>query len=294
MITELERRLTEFVDRESEINAFSILIESDEKPILIVWGDDGIGKSSLLARMIHECAQRKVAKAEVVCTEIRNQHYLDIMRKIRDDIGGDYFQSFNDLVNYLTEPGYELKIKVESTGSISVGQNMKIGGNSTVNSMAGVIIKDSMISMPRSDQAVPESERIIRLSDQFIKNLSDATKDKVLVVFFDGTEKMTDITHNWICEELFRAVTEGRLPNIRFVFCGSKCPMLDRNMKLIVEQTELQPLQLTDIVHYLAKRGVEEIHRIELAKLLLVTSKGKPSDIATYVDGFLMLQEKGM
>jgi len=291
MITELERRLAEFVDRRSELSAFCNMLESDEKPILLVWGDEGMGKSSLLARMMHECAQRKTPKAEVVLTETRNRDYLAIMRKIRDDIGVDFFKPFTDLVNFFTEEGYKLKIKVETTGSLSVAQGMQIT-QSTIGDIAAVVIKDSMITIPRSDQAVPESERMARLTDQFIENLGDATKNELLVIFFDDIQKMAEETHNWVCGELLGAVKTGRLPKIRFVVCCHKRLSLDRHMEAIVEQTELRPLQYEDIVQYLAKRGIEESHRSVLAEMLQARYNGNPLEIATSVDTFLQFRKK--
>ena len=92
--------LAAFVDRQAELGRFCEMLETDEKPIMIVWGDDGIGKSSLLARLIHECATRKLRRAEVFATKSRFNTYLEILRKIRDDLGPEFFSSFTQLVNY--------------------------------------------------------------------------------------------------------------------------------------------------------------------------------------------------
>ena len=93
--------LAAFVDRHVELGRFCEMLENDEKPIMIVWGDDGIGKSSFLARLIHECASRKLRKAEVFASKNRFNSYLEILRKIRDDLGPELFPNFTQLVNYL-------------------------------------------------------------------------------------------------------------------------------------------------------------------------------------------------
>ena len=72
MQIELERRrLAEFVDRTAEMERFRRMLESDEKHIMVVWGDAGMGKTTLRLRMVHECAGRSVRKAEVECGGMR-------------------------------------------------------------------------------------------------------------------------------------------------------------------------------------------------------------------------------
>ena len=112
MQTELQRRRAEFVDRTDKMELFCRMLESDEKHIMSVWGDAGMGKTSLRLRMVHECAQRKLRKAEVECGGTRTTGYLAIMRKIRDDVGLEYFNPFSDYVNFLTDPNYQPKISL--------------------------------------------------------------------------------------------------------------------------------------------------------------------------------------
>ncbi len=290
MITEIERRLAEFVDRESEICLFCDLLRGGEKRILMIWGGGGVGKSSLLARMIHECAKRKITKAEVVWSSTRNPDYLAIMGKIRDDAGAEKFKAFADLENSLSGSGYELKMKVESPSSIQVGQGVRM--KDSQGKIVGIEINEPTFVLPRSDQAIMESERMSRLTDRFIKDLAEATKSVLLVIFFDAIERMTEETKNWVCNELLGTERENRLPNVRFVLCGRKRLCLDRDTQILAEEAELHPLELEDIVHYLEKRGVEKNNREALAELLLVSTHGNPLNIAIYVDGLFELRRK--
>lgn len=283
--------LEEFVNREQELRRFSQLLEDLEKHIMSVWGDSGIGKSSLLARMIHECAQRRLRKAEVVWTETRPHDYMAIMRKIRDDLGVEAFQRFTDLINFLTVPRYDLKISVEGMRGISVAQGAKIEGSQT-GDIAGIVVKDSMFIAPRSDMAVPEAERMARLTDRFVEDLQAYAANQQLVVFFDAIEKMSPDTEKWVWGELLTAVCEGRISNVKFILCGQKRPTLTREWRNFVEEAELHPLGLEPITLYLEKRGVEKASREAVAEMLLVATKGKISQIAEYVDAFLGLQER--
>ena len=125
----LERRLKEFVDRDRELAAFCKMFVSDEKPIMMVWGEVGIGKTSMMMRMVHECAARRMRKAEVVWKDTSPHDYLAVMRKIRDDVGLEHFPAFTDLVNFYYEMGYQPKLQLTLAlqgASINVAQGMNV------------------------------------------------------------------------------------------------------------------------------------------------------------------------
>jgi GTPase SAR1 family protein len=301
MIGLLERRLAEFVDREEEMRLFCDALETGRKSILVVWGDSGLGKSSLLAKMIHECAQRRMVKAEVTWTDTRPYDYLGVMRKIRDDVLSSLpgtpqnsdsihpFNRFTDLVNYFTVEHYELVVRVEGVSSINVANQATIQG-STTGDIGGIIVKDVMLNSARSDMAVPEAERMARLTDRFLEDLKRVGERERLVVFFDAIEKISLDTAKWIWGELLCAVRDGRLANTVFVLCGQNKPELDRDWSYAVEMAQLGPLPHKHIVDYLARRGVAENQREVLATMLEATTQGRIAQIATAVDTFLMLQ----
>ena len=188
MQTELERRrLAEFVDRTDELERFCRMLESDDKHVMVVWGSAGTGKTSLRLRMVHECAQRQLRKAEVECGGTRTTGYQGIMRKIRDDVGLQYFNALSDYFNFLTTPDYQpqisLNVNLQGT-SIAVAQEAEISG-AKVGDIAGLVIKDNMLVLPRTDIEVPEGERMMRLTDHFVEGLSAALKEGMLVVFLE-------------------------------------------------------------------------------------------------------------
>lgn len=287
MTSEIERRLARFVDRKAEMQKFCSMLDGEDKFLLLVSGESGLGKSLLFARMIHECGLRKHKKAEVVWSDTRPHDYLAVMRKIRDDFGPDLFKSFTDLVNYFTDPHYTVKLNVE--GSIRVAEGMEVK-DSNVGDVAGVVVKDSMFVFPRNDMAVPEAERMIQLTDRFLENFAAALASEPLVVFFDAVEKMSDPTQKWVWGELLKAVLDGRLSNVRFVLCGITHPPLDPDMDAIAEDARLSPLGRADIIEYLGLVGIKESRDL-LADMLLATTKGKPYDVAAAVQSFMKQQE---
>ena len=287
-MTERERRLAEFVDRHGEMRRFSAMLDGNDKRIMLVWGDSGLGKSSLLARMIHEASLRRLRKSELVWTNTRRHDYLAIMRKLRDDAGAAYFNAFTDLLNYFTVPRYSLQLAVE--GDIAVASGARFS-HSQVGDMAGVVIKDSMFVLPRADVATSESERMIMLTNHFLDGLASATMPgEPFLVFFDAVEKMSPETHDWLWGELIQAVRDERLPHVRFVLCGHHRPVLARDVEFLVEDVQLKPLGLPDIIEYLGRRGVEEASRKGIAQVLIVATGGNPLQVASLVDAALKLQ----
>jgi hypothetical protein len=280
----IEMMLAEFVDREDEMARFGRMLDDKTRGLLVFWGEGGVGKSSLQAKMKHELANRQIRKAEIDWGDSRAHDYLAIMRKLRDDLGVAHFRPFTDLVNYFTVPEYKLTVNVEG-GNVSVLEGAKVEG-STIGDVAGIVIKDLMLIAPRADKEIPEAERLAQLTEAFMRCLAAATKDQPCVVFFDAVEKMTADTERWVWSELLRCSRDGQLPNIKFVLCGRKEPELDRSWRPTCEVKQLRPLEKEHIALYLEKRGVTE-GREQLAVAFLVTTKGNLLNHANLVDAYL-------
>jgi hypothetical protein len=286
----LVRRLREFVDREAEMKRFCQMLEEDRKRILVVSGESGSGKSSFLARMIQECATRRIRRAEVVWSETRAYDYMGVMRKIRDDLRcPEAFAPFNDLINFYTQPRYQLQLDAALPSTVRVAEGAQIQ-NSRVGDVIGVqvVIKDSMISIPRTDMAVPDSERMMRLTDLFLENLRQVATREPLVLFLDATEKMSPHTELWLWNELLSAGRDGKLANVRLVLCGQRRRELEPDWEDCTELAEMKPLGAEHILDYLRRRGVgDDATRPELARMLLAATEGKVIAVANLVDKFV-------
>lgn len=271
------------------------------RPILVVWGEGGMGKSSLLMRMIHECSLRALNKAEIGWTDTRNHDYLGVMRKIRDDVGASNFGEFTKLVNFFTVPQYRLEVVVGTNASTEVargatfGENAQIGFLGGVNVEAGgIVIKDLMLTDPRNDLGIPEAERMARLTDQFVQELNAVAGRGKIVIFLDAVEKATEATQRWVWGELFGALREDRLANVVIVIGGRKQPTIDERWRSLVEERKLGPLQREHIIEYLIKRGVDLDAAAQgmAADLILGMTEGNPFNVANAVEALSRSQEQ--
>lgn len=291
MRNQIELLLAEFVNREREVARFREILDSAENvPVFTVWGPGGVGKSSLKAKLLYEVTTRGISTAEVVWSETRNHDFMAIARKIRDDLGAEHFEKFTDLINFFTVPQYELKVSVNTDANISVAEGAQITEGASVADISGVMIKDVMLTQPRSDIQVSASERRARLTDAFLDDIAAALDGEPAVVFFDATEKMTDETEQWLWGELLRAAIEGKLKQTMFLLFGRKEPDVPRLWRDAVEVVELKPLSREHLLQYLDLRGVEKKSHAPLADMLLVVTQGNMLDVATHVDGYLKMQ----
>jgi hypothetical protein len=299
----LQQRLARFVDREAEMRSFCSMIEKDDwpRPIMLVWGEGGMGKSSLLMRMIHECSLREFGKAEVFWTDTRNHDYVAVMRKIRDDIGANSFGEFTNLINFFTVPQHRLEVVVGTNAPVAVGTGAELGAGAQVGTMAGIVvqpgaivIKDLMLNDPRSDLAISESDRMARLTDQFVQELNAAARKRKVVIFLDAVEKATEQTQRWVWGELMGALRDGRLMNVCFVIGGRNQPAIDERWRSLVEEKQLGPLKLEHIVEYLARRGVDpgDAARGAVAEAILAYTDGNPFKVASAVEAMARRQEQ--
>jgi GTPase SAR1 family protein len=282
--------LAAFVDRHLELSRFCEMLESDEKPIMIVWGDDGIGKSSLLARLIHECASRKLHKSEVFVSKSRFNSYLEILRKIRDDLGPELFPNFTQLVNCIFPSPLQprtptININI-SGGAQSVLDRARLENVTVHGDIAAIIVKDNMINVPDPNLNISLQDRMNLLTAEFLKDLAPIVQNDMLIVLFDDIQELTDETYTWLWEGIISALEEGRLKNIRFILCGRVKPQLQSAAALSVKEAPLQPLGLSDIELYLERSGHVADGRAFVAQMLLAASNGIPLQVALQLDSY--------
>jgi len=290
-----ERLLAQFVDRSTEMALFAQVLDSNERPIMVVSADAGMGKTSLMMRMVHECALRGLLKAELEWSSLDVIDYMWVMRKLRDSLGVDHFGAFTDLISYYTDTNYtpRLDINVNLQGdSIHVAGGAQISGSS-VGDIAGVVLRDNMIVVQRPDIAVSIEVRREQLTQRFIHGLEKLSAERKVVLFFSVTEKMSDLTYQWLWEQLLKPVVDGALPNVRAILLGQRPPPADQDLATFVAHAQLKPLGVNDIDAYIAKRVVGKIEISEerrrgMAEIMADLTNGHPFEVASAVDKYLI------
>jgi hypothetical protein len=288
-----ERLLAQFVDRSAEMALFAQVLDNSEMPIMVVSADAGMGKTSLMMRMVHECALRGLLKAELEWSSLDVLDYMSVMRKLRDALGVDHFGAFTDLINYYTDTNYtpRLDINVNLQGSVQVAGGAQISGSS-VGDIAGVVLRDNMIVVQRPDITVPIEVRREQLTLRFLQGLAALSAERKVVLFFSVTEKMSDLTYQWLWEQLLKPVVDGVLPCVRAILLGQRPPLADQDLAAFVAHAHLKPLCVDDIDAYIAKRVAGKIEisgerRRGMAEIMADLTNGHPLEVAAAVDKYL-------
>ena len=294
-----KRMLEQFVDRSAEMALFESVLDGGDQPVMVVSAETGMGKTALMMRMVHECALRKLLRAEVEWASMDVLDYMSVMRKLRDGLGVEHFASFTDLINYYTDTSYTPRLDINVNlqgGSVQVATGAQLSGSS-VGDIAGVVLRDNMIVIQRPDIEVPIEVRREQLTQRFLQGLKSLSTQQPVVLFFNATEKMSDITHRWLWEQLLKPVIDD-LPGVRAVLLGQRPAPADKDLTPFVAHAELKPLGVADIDAYIAKRAakgpaISDESRREVAAVLTMMTKGRPSDVSSAVDMWLASRSQG-
>lgn len=282
----------EFVNRGTELKRFCRILDENEYAVMVISGETGMGKTALHKRLMYECREaRKMRWAETYAVNTRTYNYLYILRKLRDDIGEIHFQRFTDLLNYFTNKNYEFKLSVPAAGSINILNEAHLE-NSTIEQVIGqqIVIHDLHIDEPRDDKAFREEERMYKLTQQFIADLTAALNGEPLVIFIDDIEQetMPPETMKWMWTEFVKGIMDKGLQHIRFVFSISTEPQVpDALLERKVRAQKLALLTEEYVFEYLNKRNVGEDYRKGLGEMIMAMGQGKPSQMADMVKLFL-------
>lgn len=295
-----ERQLALFVDRSDEMERFKKVLDTDVKPIMVVKAEAGMGKTSLLMRMVHECALRGLLKAEVVWSDTDVLDYMSVMRKLRDALGVEHFATFTDLINYYTDDNYQprLEININLQGNVQVAGGAQISG-STVGDIAGVVLRDNNFTIPRQDIPVPDEVRKERLTERFLQGLESLSAQQQLVLFFNATERMSELTQQWLWGQFLKPVV-GKELNVRAVLLGDgkRPPPNVPQLVNYLDHVELKPLGKDDVLAYIGKRTAHDAtmtdeSRRTLADTVILFKGCVPGDVSAAVDLFLASRSRG-
>src|SRR5204863_7868921 len=125
--------------------------------------------------------ERDIYSAHIEWEDARLHSYLDIMRRIRDDTKHEFFQLFNDRINFYTVPDYRIRLPAQdvSISDIPIQAGATIQ-QSDVSIHVGHEIKDLHLNVLRPDRDVSDEEVIAGLTSAFVPCVQALTADRRL------------------------------------------------------------------------------------------------------------------
>jgi hypothetical protein len=227
-----------FVNRDAEITVFRALLTDAHKHILLVLGDEGMGKTCVLQRLHQECGGATGPKPVLV--DFRGKEPLiepdQVIRRLRERIGGDFAAQLGRVVVGYTEDvaraafsGLVASLAQAGTGGsvqFTNARNIEIKGD-LVGGVKFSIDNSTVVINPGGGPEVAQSEIETRLNTDLPDALQAFQSGQPLALFFDHFESTTQIVAAWIQEHLLNLLLESqaRFPNLWIIIAGRQVPM---------------------------------------------------------------------
>ena len=269
-----------FVDRERICDGFlDMLAGRSEKQIMLLQSPGGMGKSWLVAKLMHECSRQSpgMPYAALDFKDGQAHDYLSIVRRARDDLGAANFNPLTQTINAATGLHVNLQLSSPGSGGVHVeGSSVQAGGD-----LAGRdIIKDNFFLVQVDSESVYK-EIEGRITEAFFADLRSLLARGPAVFFFDTYEKAPEATRRWIEGNVLYHIREGKLPRAVVVITGREVPELDLAWKHCTARPKLEALDSEHVATYLReKRGLTDVD----ADTLYRATMGNPQLLGLLAD----------
>jgi hypothetical protein len=289
--------VAEFVDRQTALDSFQVMMSGAGrfKPILVVSGPSGMGKSFLLGRLQQECQLAGIRCALVDFDSRLAVDYQFIMRKIKEALGEEHFARFNDELNQWTSPHYrpQFDINIRHSGSPSAPGRVSIGDQASIQGpVAGrdvVVIRDLQLVNKRADLDVDPHRMQDALTQHFLADLRQALTNQKLVCLFDNVDRAEPTAASWLMSQVLEPMAQWAtfLTVMTTADPPDRLPeVAERRMLYHMEVDELQLFTIQDVKAYLIKRQIPAQGLDLVCEFLHGESQGRPQDLASIVDRF--------
>lgn len=290
-------------------NAFkdTVLSPTLGKRIFVIWGDGGVGKTSLLRMFRLYSKSIQIPFALVSSDEVKSD--IDLILRWVEDLkaGGIKFPFFDDI--YKEYNGIQAKVAKQAKkfkgadvisklgettggalagallGSIIPGAGTVIGGiiGTLLGSMGADACVEWMGGFLNKNEVDLVKDPTKALTNCFIKDLSKNASEKRIVLALDTYEKMT-INNEWVLN-----VAKILHNNILLVISGHAIPDWDRSWSEFIGKSQIYELttmndeNIRELIHrYTEKMGVGELDS-DLENKIIQFSHGLPLFITTAV-----------
>lgn len=275
-----------FVNRDKQYRGFlKMLARETPKAVMLVEAPADMGKTWLIQKMRHHCDENDVPAMHVDLGDRRAHDYLSLVRRTRDQMGAQYFNSLTETINNFTGVNINLSTG-QSSGGVSVASQVS---DSTVHIQAqdvagGDIIKDNQFYV-QADSDMARRAAEIRINDAFFACLGVLLEEGPVVFLFDSYENVTPEAERWLLDYLLFRLGEGQLSDALIIIAGRKIPTLEPALKPFVAKTGLDLFSEEHVREYIVdRRGIEGLDLETIVK----TSGGFPGLLAKMADVAVM------
>ena len=278
-----------FVNREKQYQGFQKMLAGETpKTVMLVEAPADMGKTWLIQRMRHHCAEHGVPTMHVDFRDRRPHDYLSLVRLARDQMGAEYFNPLTAAINNFTSVNVKISSGGEGGGvdvAASQGASAQIGGD-----VAGRdIIKDNQFYI-QADSEMARRAAEIQINDAFFACLAKLVEVKGHAVFLiDSYEDVISEADRWLKDYLLARVPMGGLAKVILIIVGRKAPDLGPEMKEHVARTGLDLFNEDDVKEYIVDR--RKITDLDLSTVFK-TSGGQPGLLAKMADVAALDTEK--
>ena len=270
-----------FVNRDKELQRF---LAPSGKPVLVVHGENGVGKSALRRRMETACETRKVL---VEWRRTRAHDHVGIMMAVAEAAAAA-FSEFSTLLARFDEADRSITVNLRTSGAIEVARDAHLQNVGTVNATAVNI--EQVVAGPLGNGLA--ANRLTRLTDTFLRCLASCAVEEPLVIFLDAFEMAGIGTKEWLWSEFAAAFDDDSLQRIRLVIFTSEKPKIESHVQRHVDVLPLEPLSVQHVVDYMQRRGVSlSAEQLDLvAEGVIAATSGNMIGIVTAVEAMLARQ----
>jgi predicted ATPase len=177
-----------FVNRHEIIASFRRMLGGDSaKQIMLVKADKGMGKTSLINKLKHECSR---TRPRTLCTKIDFldpwlKNFLAVVHLARDDLGAAYFNHTTEVIKRALE--YTINLNVSTVAPQRVETQFGDVSESTVNVSGLSVLNDSYVDL-RLPSGGSRNDIEAQISRAFIDDLKAFLTQQPAVFFFDNYE----------------------------------------------------------------------------------------------------------
>jgi Cdc6-like AAA superfamily ATPase len=219
-----------FVNRTSEIDKLNAALHSkgaEKDSFVLIYGQQGIGKTQLLARYLRECNDRNVRIAYVDLESMVTKGYLGLIDAIVEGLGSDGFEELDktyDDILFRFDFEQSQSLAAQAQDQLRAGERVASGSSpgmvfdGPLNADEMIFIngqvdfKDTRINyIFNFDQAEPAQVAELhqrRITRVFADCLRKMTTEQLVIILLDHWDKAGDPIQTWLNDSLLEWATD--------------------------------------------------------------------------------------